>query len=358
MKKTGLLILAAVMVLGLSACSGSNETNQSQTEAVTKAEPSVVTVKTLNGDKKEVDLEVPFDPKRVAVMDMAALDILEQLGLEERVVGASDTSLDYLEKYMEKEQVAALGTIKEADMEAVMASEPDVIFIGGRLAKSYDALSEIAPVVYLSIDTQLGTLESVRKNAGIIASIFGLEEQADQLLEGFEERLAALAGFSTDKTAIVGMVTSGGFNVLGNDAHDQVAQTENRQQHEHDAGDERDHHGGAEAQRLGLDERAENEVRAHTGRECKGEVCVEGHQQRDEAGHERTGDHDGGLGDDNAVDIRDVRLAAADRSRLDSQHIRHSHKGGQARDDLGFFIRTAQAELEEFLHQILLILSR
>lgn len=40
MKKTGLLILAAVMVLGLSACSGSNETNQSQTEAVTKAEPS------------------------------------------------------------------------------------------------------------------------------------------------------------------------------------------------------------------------------------------------------------------------------------------------------------------------------
>ena len=157
------------------------------------------------------------DPKRVAVMDMAALDILDQLGLEERVVGASDTSLDYLEKYMEKEQVAALGTIKEADMEAVMASEPDVIFIGGRLAKSYDALSEIAPVVYLSIDTQLGTLESVRKNAGIIASIFGLEEQADQLLEGFEERLAALAGFSTDKTAIVGMVTSGGFNVLGND---------------------------------------------------------------------------------------------------------------------------------------------
>lgn len=217
MKKTGLLILAAVMVLGLSACSGSNETNQSQTEAVTKAEPSVVTVKTLNGDKKEVDLEVPFDPKRVAVMDMAALDILDQLGLEDRVVGASDTSLDYLEKYMEKEQVAALGTIKEADMEAVMASEPDVIFIGGRLAKSYDALSEIAPVVYLSIDTQLGTLESVRKNAGIIASIFGLEEQADQLLEGFEERLAALAEFSTDKTAIVGMVTSGGFNVLGND---------------------------------------------------------------------------------------------------------------------------------------------
>ena len=39
-----------------------------------------------------------------------------------------------------------------------MASEPDVILIGGRLAKSYDALSEIAPVVYLSTDTELGTV--------------------------------------------------------------------------------------------------------------------------------------------------------------------------------------------------------
>lgn len=135
MKKTGLLILAAVMVLGLSACSGSKRQIKARRRLLQRQNRPVVTVKTLNGDKKEVDLEVPFDPKRVAVMDMAALDILEQLGLEERVVGASDTSLDYLEKYMEKEQVAALGTIKEADMEAVMASEPDVIFIRRQTGK-------------------------------------------------------------------------------------------------------------------------------------------------------------------------------------------------------------------------------
>ena len=59
------------------------------------------------------------------------------------MVGVSDTSLDYLQEYVTNDAVAKLGTIKEADMEAVMASEPDVIFIGGRLASSYDALSEI-----------------------------------------------------------------------------------------------------------------------------------------------------------------------------------------------------------------------
>ena len=102
-------------------------------------------------------------------------------------------------------------------MEAVMASEPDVIFIGGRLAKSYDALGEIAPVVYLSIDAT-GTMERVsEKMPGSLRPYLDWRSRQTRLLEGFEERLAALAGFSTDKTAIVGMVTSGGFNVLGND---------------------------------------------------------------------------------------------------------------------------------------------
>lgn len=56
-----------------------------------------------------------------------------------------------------------LGTIKEADLEAVMECEPDIIFIGGRLSKSYDALSEIAPVVYLATDTNEGLVNSVSK---------------------------------------------------------------------------------------------------------------------------------------------------------------------------------------------------
>ena len=36
-----------------------------------------------------------------------------------------------------------------------MACGPDVIFIGGWLAGSYDALSQIAPVVYLATDSDL-----------------------------------------------------------------------------------------------------------------------------------------------------------------------------------------------------------
>ena len=173
--------------------------------------------KSFNANNEETDLEVPYDAQRIAVMDMAALDILDSLGLGDRVVGSSSTSLDYLQEYVTNDEIVDLGTIKEADMEAVMSCEPDVIFIGGRLAQSYDALSEIAPVVYLSTDTEIGLVKSVEKNAKTIASMFGVEDDVKDLMDGYDARIEKLKAFAEGKSAIIGMCTSGGFNVLGND---------------------------------------------------------------------------------------------------------------------------------------------
>lgn len=241
-KKIMTLALSAVMAVSLAACgaggnsdsSSSGSTSASGSSAVSdvssasaasdastassgEEKPETITVKSLNANKEEVDLEVPYDPERIAILDMACLDILDSLGVGDRVVGSAGTSLDYLQDYVTDENIENLGTIKEADMEAVMACEPDVIFIGGRLSSSYDALSEIAPVVYLSTDTEIGVVESVRKNASTIAAMFGLEDQVDELMADFDERIETLEAFAEGKTAIVGMCTSGSFNVLGND---------------------------------------------------------------------------------------------------------------------------------------------
>ncbi len=129
----------------------------------------------------------------------------------------ASTSIDYLEKYSNDASIKNLGTIKEADLEAVMECEPDIIFIGGRLSKSYDALSEIAPVVYLATDTNEGLVNSVSKNAKTIASIFGMEDKVDSLMSDFGARIDAIKKISSGKTALVGMTTSGSFNLLGND---------------------------------------------------------------------------------------------------------------------------------------------
>ena len=178
--------------------------------------PETVVIQALNGNRESIELTVPYDPQRIAILDMASLDILMALGLEDRVVGSASSSLEYVQSVVTAEGVANLGTIKTADMEAVMACEPDIIFIGGRLSGSYDTLSEIAPVVYLPT-TDEGTLAQTRLNADTIASIFGKEAEVAALFEGFDARIETLKSFADGKTAIVGLVTSGGFNVLGND---------------------------------------------------------------------------------------------------------------------------------------------
>lgn len=237
-------ILSAITVmtamLALTACGGSStgetaaavetqagaaETQATVAEAAEVAEETestetaseTVTITSLDGNGEEIQLEVPYNPERIAILDMASLDILDSLGVGEKVVGMASTSLEYLQTYAENEDLAALGTIKEADLEAVMACEPDVIFIGGRLASAYDSLSQIAPVVYLATDTESGVVESVRSNAETIASMFGKEAEVGELMSGFDERIQALADFASGKTAIVGMCTSGSFNILGND---------------------------------------------------------------------------------------------------------------------------------------------
>ena len=182
-----------------------------------EATPKTVTIQALNGAKELVDVEIPYDPQRIAILDLASLDILDALGVGDRVVGTASTSLDYLQSYVTNDNIANLGNIKEADLEAVMACEPDVIFIGGRLSKSYNALCEIAPVVFLSTDMEKGVVESTRENAVKIASLFGLEDNVAALMADYDSRIEALKALSEGKTTIVGMTTSGSFNVLGND---------------------------------------------------------------------------------------------------------------------------------------------
>lgn len=178
--------------------------------------PAEVTISSLNGSNEEIELTVPYDPQRIAMLDLASLDIVDALGAGDRVVGTASTDLDYLQSYI-NDDVANLGNIKEADLEAVMGCEPDIIFIGGRLAASYDELSKIAPVVFLDTDSKLGVVESTRKNAQTIASIFGLEDKVDAMMDEYTDRIEALKNAADGKTAIVSLVTSGSFNVLGSD---------------------------------------------------------------------------------------------------------------------------------------------
>ena len=144
----------------------------------------------------------------VAVLDYAVLDTMDAWGLGDRVTALpKSTALPWLAKYKNDSKIVNTGTPKEVDFEALMASEPDVIFVSGRLVKKIPELRRIAPVIYQKTDRELGSLKQTKAKLVQLGGIFG--KTAEAAGRAFDERAAAI------RTAVVGMVTSSHFNMLG-----------------------------------------------------------------------------------------------------------------------------------------------
>ena len=116
MRKIVFVAVVLMTAAGLAACAGGG----TDSEAGTSASPSSLTIQSLNASKSPISLEVPYNPKRLAVLDMASLDILDSLGLGGRVVGSADTSLDYLQQYTGG-STANLTMIQNGEMEVGIA---------------------------------------------------------------------------------------------------------------------------------------------------------------------------------------------------------------------------------------------
>lgn len=243
MKKFTAILLGSMMALSLIGCGSADNsaaTTAATTVAATTAEvttaameadtqapvveaakPEIITIQAMNANKEMADIEVPYDPQRIAILDMAALDIIDSLGLGDRVVGSASVSIEYLADYNPDDsngEILNLGSVKTADLEQVAICEPDIIFIGGRLSKSYEALSEIAPVVYLAVDYEKGVLQSTADNAKTIASIFGKEAEIDVKMEGFQARVDALKSVIDGKNVLLGMYNNNAMSILGTDS--------------------------------------------------------------------------------------------------------------------------------------------
>ena len=219
MKKIWMLMMAAVMMFSVAAC-GKSETNEVTVESQETA-PEFVTIQALNGNQETVELEVPYNPERIAILDMPALDIVDVLGLGDRVVGSADVSIEYLKKYDPDSSdgtIMNLGTVKTADFEMIAASEPEIIFIGGRLASVYADLEAIAPVVYLAVDYEKGVVESTKENAKTIASIFGKDNEVDALFADFQPRIDVLKEVLNGKNVLLGMYNSNALGLMDTDA--------------------------------------------------------------------------------------------------------------------------------------------
>ncbi len=119
---------------------------------------------------------MPANPQRVVAFDVAALDMLDAIGLEQIVGVAGNTFPQHLAKYGEA-RYPKLGTLFEPNYEAVNAARPDLIIVGGRSAAKYADLARIAPTIGLHAGDE-HYLDRVVANTEMLAAIFAREEQA------------------------------------------------------------------------------------------------------------------------------------------------------------------------------------
>ncbi len=211
MKKWTLFIMLMVMAVVFAAC-GSKETGENSGEKEKKEPEKQAEEVTISHEYG--DATIKKNPEKIVVFDFGVLDTLDELGI--KVTGLPQATLPaYLEKYT-GEEYTNVGSLKEPDFEAINEIKPDVIFISGRQADLYDQFAEIAPTVYMGVDTN-SYMESFEKNMNTIGEIFGKEDQVKAELEDVKKQISDVnekAG-SMDKKALIVLANEGKVSAYG-----------------------------------------------------------------------------------------------------------------------------------------------
>lgn len=193
MKKFTFLFVAGILLMTLAACGSSN----SDKDNSSSEDDSSITVEHELGKT-----EVEKNPKKVVVFDYGILDTLDELGID--VAGVPQGNIpSYLDKY-ESDDYENVGSLKEPDFEKIAEIDPDVIIISGRQSDVYDQLEEIAPTIYLGVDTTR-YMDSFKENMETVGKLFDKEDEVDQELAAIDDSIDTLKekAEDTDKNGLI-----------------------------------------------------------------------------------------------------------------------------------------------------------
>lgn len=184
MKKFLILICTSLFILVLAACGSTNEGKATDDENKDDQSDEVVVEHELG------KTTVKKNPEKVVAFDFGSLDTLDKLGIDVAAVPQQNIP-SYLEKYA-SDDYENVGGLKEPDFEKLSEVDPDLIIISGRQADLYDQLSELAPTIYLGVDTT-DYMASFEKNAGVIGEIFTKEKEVQAELDTIKDKASATA---------------------------------------------------------------------------------------------------------------------------------------------------------------------
>lgn len=208
MKKLILTLMCTVIAAAtLTGCGKKNNTTTAEQGNVNSIQTEVVSITHSKGTS-----EVPIHPKKVVVFDLSVLDTMDALEIETELGLPSDLPSS-MDQYAD---ATVVGSMKEADLEAIYTFEPDVIFISGRLEGYYEELNKIAPTVYVELKAAT-YVEDAIESAKNIAKIFDKTEEAAAIIDELNATVAKAQELTaaSDEEALILLTNEGNMSVYG-----------------------------------------------------------------------------------------------------------------------------------------------
>ncbi len=204
-------LTASLLAVALTACGGT--ATPAEEAPAPAAEPIV-----LKHAQGETTLDAPAT--RIVVLDSGSLDTLAALGVADSVVGITKGNVmpEALSQF-DDAKYAPVGSLKEPDLEAIAALDPDLVIAGFRSAKLVEELSKTFKTIDVTFDYADGFYEGIEFSTNLIAQAVGKEAEAEtQLKEVADALVTAKEKAPADKTAMILMTSGGKVSAHGSDS--------------------------------------------------------------------------------------------------------------------------------------------
>lgn len=189
------------IILLLTACSNNDkkEENNSKNSVTIKKtfEYKEKNKDHKRGKKKTETVTIPKNPKKVIVMDYGALDIMQNLKLQDHITAIpKGPNGNFLPKHLSQFQdkkYTNLGNPGRPNFEKIAEEDPDLILISFRQAytKNFEEFKKAAPnakVLYVSPDDDR-YIDSIKENTTNIWKIFDKTKEAQSLIKKLDNKV-------------------------------------------------------------------------------------------------------------------------------------------------------------------------
>lgn len=193
-----LVSLAAALVL--AGCASGPAAPAEKADAAT-----TVTVEDNHGA-----IEVPVAPERVVALDNTTFQTLSDWGIA-LVAAPKPLMYDLWPSLSGGDEVLDVGLHREPDIEAVVASDPDLIVGGYRFREIYEQLKDIQPATIETSprDGEDHTAE-LKRQVAILGKVFGRDDEAAALAADLDAAIADARTAYDPTQTVMGLITSGG----------------------------------------------------------------------------------------------------------------------------------------------------